>query len=138
MRVTLDAGAAGHVTSEDKFPRVQVDRKTATKKFVAADGEQIRDLGEKIIQLKTNEGIHRCTTFRSASVVKPLISMQKVVRAGNTVVLEYSRCNGDQAGRAQRSVHDGHVDLSRRNRSRFKLAGTVIDQSAIVKPRRPA
>ena len=26
-------------------------------------------------------------TFRSANVVKPIISMQKVVRAGNTVVL---------------------------------------------------
>ena len=30
----------------------------------------------------------RCVTFRSANVVKPLIPMQKVVRAGNTVVLD--------------------------------------------------
>ena len=40
------------------------------------------------IPFKTNEGIQKCITFRSAHVVKPLISMQKVVRAGNTVVLD--------------------------------------------------
>ena len=53
-------------------------------KFVAANGEQINDLGEKTIPFKTNEGIQGCITFRSANVVKPLISMQKVVRSGNT------------------------------------------------------
>ena len=42
----------------------------------------------KNIPFKTNEGIQRCITFRSANVVKPLISMQKVVRAGNVVVLD--------------------------------------------------
>ena len=42
----------------------------------------------KSIPFKTNEGVQRCITFRSANVVKPLISMQKVVRAGNTVVLD--------------------------------------------------
>ena len=55
---------------------------------MAANGEQIKDLGEKNIPFKTNEGIQRCITFRSANVVKPLISMQKVVRAGNIVVLD--------------------------------------------------
>ena len=50
-----------------------------------------------------------CITFRCASVVKPLISMPKVVRAGNIVVLDekdyayskYSRQHDDQAGREQ-------------------------------------
>ena len=58
------------------------------KKFVAANGEQIKDLGAETIPFKISEGIQRCTTFRSANVVKPLISMQKVVRAGNIVVLD--------------------------------------------------
>ena len=58
------------------------------KKFVAANGEQIKDLGAKRIPFKTNEGVQRCITFRSANVVKPLISMQNVVQAGNTVVLD--------------------------------------------------
>ena len=62
--------------------------KTSPKKFVAASGEHIKDLGEKSIPLKTNEGVQRCITFRSANVVKPLTSMQKVIRAGNIVVLD--------------------------------------------------
>ena len=67
---------------EGMFPPVKLERKTAPSKFVAADGEQIRDMGEKTIPFTTHEEIH------SASIVKPLISMQKVVRAGNVAVLD--------------------------------------------------
>ena len=74
---TMDTGAAGHVMPEAMFPSVKLERKTQPKKFVAANGEQIKDLGEKNIPFRTNEGIQRCITFRSANVVKPLISMQK-------------------------------------------------------------
>ena len=82
VRVTMDSGAAGHVMPETMFPRVKLVRKTTRKKFVAASGEQIKDLGDKTIPFKTNEGTQRCITFRSANVVNPLISMQKVVQAG--------------------------------------------------------
>ena len=81
VRVTMESGAAGHVMPETRFPRVKLERRTSPKKFVAANGEQMKDLGEKNIPFKTKEGIQRCITFRSANVVKPLISMQKVVRA---------------------------------------------------------
>ena len=50
--------------------------------------EKIEDLGEKIMPFKYVEGVHRCIKFRSANVVKPLISMRKVVQAGNVVVLD--------------------------------------------------
>ena len=60
---------------ETMFPHVKLERKTTPKKFVAANGEKIKDWCEKNIPFKTNLGIQRCTTFRSASVVKPLISM---------------------------------------------------------------
>ena len=88
VRVTTDSGTAGHVMLETMFPHVKLERKTSPKEFVAANGEQIKDLGEKSIRFKTNEGVQRCITFRSANVVKPLISMQKVVRTGHIVVLE--------------------------------------------------
>ena len=61
-------------------------------------------MGEKNIPFKTNEGIQRCITFRSANVVKPLISMQKVVRAGNIVVL-------DEMNPHIRNTRDGTVKL---------------------------
>ena len=88
VRVTMHTGAAGHVMLESMFPNVRLERKMSPKKFVAANGEQIKDLGEKNFPFRTNEGIQRCITFRSANVVKLLISMQKVVRAGNVVVLD--------------------------------------------------
>ena len=56
-----------------------------TKKFGAANGQRIKALDEETIPIKTVEGVHRCTKFWS--VVKPLISMRKVVQAGNVVVL---------------------------------------------------
>ena len=63
VRVTMDSGAAGHVMPETMFPHVKLERKTSPMKFVAANGEQIKDLGEKNIPFKTNEGIQRCITF---------------------------------------------------------------------------
>ena len=72
--------------------------------------------------------------------------MQKVVRAGNKVVLDekelahskYSRWNDDQAGREQRCGQNGHVDLLRWNRSSFQLPGTASGQTAFAKPVRTA
>ena len=71
-RATMDTGVAGHVTSAEMFPRVKLDCTSTTKNSVAASGEKIKDLGEKTIPFKSAEGVHRCTKFRSASVVKPL------------------------------------------------------------------
>ena len=98
----MNSGAAGHVMPEGMFPHVKLERKTSPKKFVAANGEQIKDLGERRIPIKTNEGVQRCITFRSANVVNPLISMQKVLKAGNTVVL-------DEKNPHIRNTRDGSV-----------------------------
>ena len=104
VRVTMDPGTAGHVMPDTMSPRVKLKRKTTPKKFVAANGEQIKDLGEKTIPFKTNEGIQRCITFRSANVVKPIISMQKV----DTVVV-------DEKNPHIRNIRDGtaiYLDVS--------------------------
>ena len=53
--VTMDSGVAGHVMLETMFPHVKLERKTSPKKFVAANGEQIKDLGEKSIPNKTRQ-----------------------------------------------------------------------------------
>ena len=87
-RAIMDTETAGHVMPSETFSRVKLDRTSTTKKFVAANGEKIKDLGEKTIPFRSVEGVHRCFEFRSAKVVKPLISMRKVVQAGNVVVLD--------------------------------------------------
>ena len=84
----MGTGAAGHVMLAEIFLRVQLARTNTTKKFVAANGERIKDLGEKTILIKSVGGAHRCMKFRSANVVKPLISMRKVVQDANVVVLD--------------------------------------------------
>ena len=83
----------------EKIPRVKLQRASTAKNFVAANGDRIKDLGEKTIPFKSLEGVHTCIKFRSANVVKPLISMRKVVQAGSVVVLDeknpYIRYNRD-------------------------------------------
>ena len=53
VRVTVDSGAAGHVILETMLPRVNLERKTSPKKFVAVNGGHIKDLCEKNIPFKT-------------------------------------------------------------------------------------
>ena len=113
VRVTMDSGAAGHVMRETMFPHVKLERKTSPKKFVAANGEQIKDLGAKRIPFKTNEGVQRCITFRSASGVKPFIALETLLRwMKESAHSKHPRRNGDQAGREQWCVHGGHVGLN--------------------------
>ena len=50
----MDTEAAGHVMMAGMFPRVKLERTNAPEKFVAAHGEQIRDLCEKTIPFKTH------------------------------------------------------------------------------------
>ena len=145
VRVTTDSGAAGHVMPEGMFPLVKFERKTSPKIFVAAIGEQITDLGEKTGPFTTNEGIQRCVTFRSASVVEPLISMQKVVRVGNLVVLTEKNPH-------LRNIRDGTMikmdvngvytmdmcGLASMKQVQLWLARTASGQTAFDKPARPA
>ena len=77
IRATMDTGAAGHVMPAEMFSRVKLDRTSTIKKLVAVNGEKIEDLGERTVPFKSVEEVHRCIKFRSASVVKPLISMRK-------------------------------------------------------------
>ena len=87
---------------------------------------QIIDEGENTIPFKTNEEIHRCMTFRSASLVKPLISMQKVGRAGNFVVL-------DEKNPHIRNTRDGTVIKLDVNNAVYKMdMWTCLDETVPV------
>ena len=69
VRITMDTGAAKHVMPAGMFLRVKLKRKPSPKMFVAANGEQIRDLGEIIIPSKTNKEIQRCRIFSEVRVL---------------------------------------------------------------------
>ena len=51
----MDTGAAGHFMAVELIPHVKIERTCEPKKFVAACGEQIKDLGERNILFKSNE-----------------------------------------------------------------------------------
>ena len=107
IRATMDTGAAGPVMPAETFPRVKLGRTNTTKKFVAANGGKIKDLREKTIPFRSVERVLRCINFRSTNVVKPLISMRKVVQVGNVVVL-------DEKSLHIRNNRDGTVTVSMR------------------------
>ena len=121
VRVTTDSGAAGHVMPETMFPRVKLERRTSPKKFVAANGEQIKDLGEKNIPFKTNEGnsevynIQKCECCQTSHFNAKGRPSWKYRCAGRNESAhpKHSWRNSDQAGREQWCVHNGHVDLPR-------------------------
>ena len=56
VKVSMDFGAAAHVMPETMFPRIKLERKTAPKKFLAANGEQIKDLGGTKIHSRQMRG----------------------------------------------------------------------------------
>ena len=115
IRATMDTGVAVHVTSAEMFPRVKLDRTNTTEKFVAADGEGIKDLGEKTIPFKSLKERKCCEAFD---------------------LNEKGRASW-QCRRAQQSVHHGRVGVSRRNWSSFQLARTASGPSVTNKPVRP-
>ena len=87
VRVAMDSGAAGHVMPEAMFPMLSLSAKRH-QRSLWPQMESKANTWVRKIPFKTSERIQMCITFRSANNVKHLISMQKVVRAGNTVVLD--------------------------------------------------
>ena len=87
VRVTMDSRAAGHVMPETMFPHVKLERKTHRRSLWQQMESKSKTWVRRAFHSRQKREF-RGTTFRSANVVKSLISMQKVVRAGNIVVLD--------------------------------------------------
>ena len=100
VRVTMDSGAAGQVMPETMFRRVKLERKTSLNKFVAANGEQIKDLREKNIPFRQtrNSKVHNiqkcecCQTYhlsaRRLSEPEALLCWTKRIRTCETFETE--------------------------------------------------
>ena len=130
-RATMDTRSAGHIMLAEMFPRVKLDRTSTIEKFVAAIGEHIKDMER---QPYHSSPLKECTgacISGGASVVKPLISMRKVVRAGNVVVLDENNphIRNNRYGTVvildvNNGVYTGDVGVYRWNWSGFQLART--------------
>ena len=87
MEAVVDSGAEASVGHPDQLPgelRPSVMSK-AGKSYVAANGTEIPNLGEKDVTFLTDEGFACGIPIQCANVAKPLISAAQLAEAGNEV-----------------------------------------------------
>ena len=91
IELAVDSGATETVISEDMVVSVDTKEGLASKRGVmyeTANGERIPNLGEKQFIGHTEEGLERKVTAQVADVNKALLSVKKIVAAGNRVVFD--------------------------------------------------
>ena len=91
LEMAVDSGATETVISEDMVSMVKVKEGAASKRGVVyetANGETIPNLGEKHFIAESEEGTVKKITAQVADVNKGLLSVKKIVVAGNRVVFD--------------------------------------------------
>ena len=87
----MSTGATETVIGESMIASVEVKEGQASRRGVmyeTANGERIPNLGEKRFVGHTDEGLERKVTAQVADVNKALLSVKKIVAAGNRVVFD--------------------------------------------------
>ena len=91
IELAVDSGATETVVNEDMLPDVETKEGAASRRGVeyeVANGEKIPNLGEKKFRGTTSEGKSRNITAQVCDVNKALLSVKKVMAAGNRVVFD--------------------------------------------------
>ena len=90
LKVMGDSGAADCVLPASIFQEVplKVDGPKVGRKYTAADGKHICNLGVRTLVGHTAEGHKRKIDFEVAEVTKPLASFSKITKAGHRIILD--------------------------------------------------
>ena len=91
IEMTVDSGASETVVGEDMISAVVTKEGQASRRGVVyevANGVRIPNLGEKQFVGVSNEGISRHITAQVCEVNKGLLSVRRMVAAGNRVVFD--------------------------------------------------
>ena len=91
IEMTVDSGASETVVGEEMITIVEAKEGPASRKGVmyeVANGVRIPNLGEKQFIGVSGEGISRQITAQVCEVNKGLLSVRRVVAAGNRVVFD--------------------------------------------------
>jgi hypothetical protein len=91
VELAVDSGASETVIGEDMLSSVETKEGEASRRGVqyeVANGIRIPNLGEKKFKGHTEEGMVRNLTAQVCEVNKALLSVRKVVQAGNRVVFD--------------------------------------------------
>ena len=92
--VIVDSGAADHVGPPGFIPKVQIVESEGSRtgrRYVAANGSKVPNLGEKAVKMMTDEYLQVKVTWQMADVKKPLLSVHKLIAGGQVVILD-KRC----------------------------------------------
>ena len=101
VTMTLDSGAAVCALPEHIGEQFGIVRDSANNvSYKTANGAEVKDMGKRIMSVKTAEGHTRRMKFRVTGVRKPLVSAGDIVAAGNTVILT------NRTDQRSRIIHD--------------------------------
>ena len=93
IEMAVDSGATETVMGEDMLTEIEIKPGMASKrgvKYEVANGTRIPNLGERKFIAHSEEGAARNITAQVCDVNKALLSVKKVVGAGNKVVFDDS------------------------------------------------
>ena len=89
LELTIDSGACDHVMGTAPLPGLPMKQTPQVGiPYVVANGEDIPNLGEKMIHGYTAEGHGLDIVLQIAAVHKALASVRKMCQAGNQVVFD--------------------------------------------------
>ena len=91
IELTVDSGAGETVVPEGMVNSVEVKEGPAAKsgvQYECANGERIPNLGEQKFMAHTQEGCKKSIRAQVCEVTKALLSVRRLVEAGNRVVFE--------------------------------------------------
>ena len=111
--VVMDSGAAESVAPSSIAPWLDIKESEGSKfgrKYLSASGEVLPNLGEKNLDVVTEEGMAAKTTFQIADVTRPLCSIARVCDKGNQVVFH---------------AEGGYVEDRHGNRSHFERKNNI-------------
>ena len=88
---TIDSGAAISALPRNRYPDYEVDAGPDSSygtKYLAANGETVKDEGIKVPIIQTEAGLVRGLQFSVYNVHKPLVSLAKIRETGNRIVFD--------------------------------------------------
>ena len=86
--MTVDSGAGATVVNDTMIKVVTAKNVRPDVKYEVADGSHIPNMGEKTFAAFTDGGVLRSMTAQVTEVNKALLSVSRIVRAGNRVVFD--------------------------------------------------
>ena len=88
LDMMVDSGASVTVINEDMVKAVEASDAKPHVKYEVADGSLIDNMGQKTCMAITDDGVTNQMTAQVTEVKKALLSVAKIVQAGNRVVFE--------------------------------------------------